>query len=78
MLTVNYNRLPPWGAGSARKIIDALGGADYVLAVGGCVRDWLSDNPVKDIDFATKHFPKKSFQICNILYSSKWRNIFIR
>ena len=63
MLTVNYNRLPPWGSGNARKIIDALGGADYVLAVGGCVRDWLTDHPVKDIDFATKHFPKKSFQI---------------
>ena len=63
MLTVNYNKIPPWGSGSARKIIDALGGADYVLAVGGCVRDWLTDYPVKDIDFATKHFPKKSFQI---------------
>ena len=24
MLTVNYNRLPPWGSGNARKIIDAL------------------------------------------------------
>ena len=63
MLTVNLNTTPPWGSGSARKIIDALGGADSVMAVGGCVRDWLSDYPVKDIDFATKHFPKKCFQI---------------
>ena len=59
MLTVNLNVTPPWGEGDAKRIMDALGGPDNVLAVGGCVRDWITGIPVKDIDFATKHPPIK-------------------
>ena len=63
MLTVNLNVTPPWGEGDAKRIMDALGGPDNVLAVGGCVRDWITGFPVKDIDFATNHPPIKCSEL---------------
>ena len=63
MLSVNLNKKPPWSSGTPFEILKALGGADKTMIVGGAVRDWLSDEPVEDIDFATKLLPKKAMQI---------------
>lgn len=62
MLSVNFNRKPPWSSGISYNIIKTLGGSDKTLVVGGAVRDWLCDVPVEDIDFATKLLPKESMQ----------------
>ena len=69
MLPVNLNVTPPWGEGDAKRIMDALGGSDNVLAVGGCVRDWITGFPVKDIDFATKHPPIKCSELLDFFKS---------
>ena len=63
MLSVNLNRTPPWSSGVPLEILKALGGADKTLIVGGAVRDWLCDEPIGDIDFATKLLPNESIQI---------------
>ena len=63
MLSVNLNREPPWSSGVPLKILKALGGSDKTLIVGGAVRDWLCDDPVEDIDFATKLLPKDAMKI---------------
>jgi len=63
MLSVNLNRSPPWSSGVPLEILKALGGADKILIVGGAVRDWLCDEPIGDIDFATKLLPNESLQI---------------
>ena len=63
MLSVNLNRTPPWSSGVPLEILKALGGADKTLIVGGAVRDWLCDEPIGDIDFATKLLPNESLQI---------------
>ena len=63
MLSVNLNRNPPWSSGVPFEILKALGGADKTLIVGGAVRDWLCDEPIGDIDFATKLPPNESLQL---------------
>lgn len=63
MLNVNLNISPPWSSGVAYEIMMALGGSDKTLIVGGAVRDWLSDVPVNDIDFASKLLPEESMKI---------------
>tara|TARA_B100000686_G_scaffold305938_1_gene344913 strand:- start:29533 stop:30789 length:1257 start_codon:yes stop_codon:yes gene_type:complete len=63
MLNVNFNTKTPWSSGVALKIINILGGSEKTLVVGGAVRDWLTDNPVKDIDFASKFLPEKSIKL---------------
>lgn len=63
MLNVNLNISPPWSSGVAYEIMMALGGSDKTLVVGGAVRDWLSDIPVNDIDFASKLLPEESMKI---------------
>src|SRR5210317_2202057 len=63
MLSVNLNRNPPWSSGVPLKILQTLGGSDKTMIVGGAVRDWLSDEPVDDIDFATKLLPEEAMKI---------------
>ncbi|MBJ85344.1 MAG: hypothetical protein CMJ11_01870 [Pelagibacterales bacterium] len=63
MLSVNLNRNPPWSSGVPFEILKALGGADKTLIVGGAVRDWLCDESIGDIDFATKLPPNESLQL---------------
>ncbi len=63
MLSVNLNRNPPWSSGAPFEILKALGGADKTLIVGGAVRDWLCDESIGDIDFATKLPPNESLQL---------------
>ena len=63
MLNVNLNISPPWASGVAFDIMMALGGSDKTMIVGGAVRDWLSNVPVKDIDFASKLLPEESMKI---------------
>ena len=63
MLSVNLNISPPWSYGVAYDIMMALGGSDKTMIVGGAIRDWLSDIPVKDIDFATKLSPEEAMII---------------
>ena len=63
MLNVNFNTKTPWSSGVALKIINILGGSEKTLVVGGAVRDWLSNKPVKDIDFASKFLPEKSIKL---------------
>ena len=63
MLNVNLNTETPWSSGVALKIITTLGGSANTLAVGGAVRNWLIDENVKDIDFASKFLPKKSMKL---------------
>ena len=63
MLNVNFNTKMPWSSGVAFKIINILGGSEKTLVVGGAVRDWLSNKPVKDIDFASKFLPEKSIKL---------------
>ena len=63
MLNVNLNISPPWSSGVAYEIMMALGGSDKTLIVGGAVRDWLSNVPVNDIDFASKLLPEESMKI---------------
>lgn len=63
MLSVNLNSNPPWSSGVPLKILQTLGGSDKTMIVGGAVRDWLSDEPVDDIDFATKLLPEEAMKI---------------
>ena len=63
MLNVNFNTKTPWSSGVALKIINILGGSEKTLVVGGAVRDWLTNNTVKDIDFASKLLPEKSIKL---------------
>ena len=63
MLSVNLNRETPWSSGTPYDILNLLGGSDKTMIVGGAVRDWLNDEPVTDIDFATKLLPKEAMQI---------------
>ena len=63
MLSVNLNTNPPWSSGVPLKILKILGGSDKTMIVGGAVRDWLSDEPVDDIDFATKLLPEEAMKI---------------
>jgi poly(A) polymerase len=62
MLSVNLNRETPWSSGTPYDILKVLGGSDKTMVVGGAVRDWLNEEPVKDIDFATKLLPKEAMQ----------------
>ena len=62
MLSVNLNRETPWSSGTPYDILIVLGGSDKTMIVGGAVRDWLNEEPVKDIDFATKLLPKEAMQ----------------
>ena len=62
MLSVNLNRETPWSTGTPYNILKVLGGSDKTMIVGGAVRDWLNEEPVKDIDFATKLLPKEAMQ----------------
>ena len=62
MLSVNLNRETPWSSGTPYDILKVLGGSDKTMIVGGAVRDWLNEEPVKDIDFATKLLPKEAMQ----------------
>ncbi|PPR17037.1 MAG: CCA-adding enzyme [Alphaproteobacteria bacterium MarineAlpha9_Bin3] len=63
MLSVNLNTNPPWSSGAPLKILKILGGSDKTMVVGGAVRDWLCDEPVEDIDFATKLLPEEAMKI---------------
>ena len=63
MLNVNLNIETPWSSGVALKIITTLGGSANTLVVGGAVRNWLIDENVNDIDFASKFLPKKSMKL---------------
>ena len=63
MLNVNLNISPPWSSGVAFDIMMALGGSDKTMIVGGAVRDWLSNVPVNDIDFASKLLPEESMKV---------------
>ena len=63
MLNVNLNISPPWSSGVAFDIMMALGGSDKTMIVGGAVRDWLSNVPVNDMDFASKLLPEESMKI---------------
>lgn len=50
-----------------QKIMHALnhGETSKTLFVGGCVRNWLLDKPVSDIDLATIHRPEQVMEILN-------------
>ena len=63
MLNVSFNTKTPWSSGLALKIINILGGSENTLVVGGAVRNWLNDEPVNDIDFATKLLPEKAMKL---------------
>ena len=43
------------------KILEKNG--EETRFIGGCVRDWITGFPVKDIDFATKHPPIKCSEL---------------
>lgn len=48
--------------GSARRVIDALGGSDAARLVGGVVRDSLLGVASADVDIATVHKPKEAMR----------------
>jgi len=62
-VTALPDRLPAWPeGGSARRVIDALGGPGAARLVGGVVRDSLLGVASADVDVATVHEPKEAMR----------------